>query len=34
MLDYQHPDDFYESNMDDFESFEEAEEYYYEHGGM
>ena len=33
MWDYQHPDDFYESHMDDFDSFEDAEEYYYNHGG-
>ena len=33
MWDYQHEDDFYESNKDNFDSFEEAEEYYFRHGG-
>lgn len=30
---YGSPEDFYEDYGDDFDDFEEAEEYYYEHGG-
>ena len=33
MLDYQNEDDFYESNTDDFDSYEDAVEYYFDHGG-
>ncbi len=31
--DFTDPEDFYEWNYDDFVDYEEAEEYYYEHGG-
>lgn len=31
---YQHPDDFYDSNRDRFDDFEDAEDYYYKHGGQ
>lgn len=30
---YYDPEDFYDWYYDDFGDFEEAEEYYYEHGG-
>lgn len=30
---YYDPEDFYEWYYDDFSDYEEAEEYYYEHGG-
>ena len=30
---FYHPEDFYDWNRDDFSDYEEAEEYYYEHGG-
>lgn len=30
---YYHPDDFYYDNYDDFYDYEEAEDYYYSHGG-
>ncbi len=30
---FYHPEDFYEWNLDDFSDYEEAEDYYYEHGG-
>ena len=30
---YVHPDDFYYDYRDDFVDFEEAEDWYYEHGG-
>ena len=30
---YSSPEDFYEDYGDNFDDFEEAEEYYYEHGG-
>jgi hypothetical protein len=30
---FYHPEDFYEWNIDDFSDYEEAEEYYYSHGG-
>lgn len=31
---YGSPEDFYEDYGDNFDDFEEAEEYYYEHGGL
>lgn len=31
--DYYHPDDFYYDYYDDFYDYEEAEDYYYSHGG-
>ena len=31
--DYVHPEDFYEWYYDDFIDYEEAEDYYYHHGG-
>lgn len=31
--DFVHPDDFYDWYRDDFVDFEEAEDYYYSHGG-
>jgi hypothetical protein len=30
---FYHPEDFYDWNRDDFSDYEEAEEYYYSHGG-
>ena len=30
---YQHQDDFYDSNRDRFRNFEDAEDYYFKHGG-
>lgn len=30
---FRHPDDFYDWYRDDFADFEEAEDYYYSHGG-
>ena len=31
--DFTDPEDFYEWNLDDFSDYEDAEEYYHEHGG-
>lgn len=31
--DFTHPEDFYDWNRDDFSDYEEAEDYYYSHGG-
>ena len=30
---FSHPEDFYEWYRDDFYDYEDAEDYYYEHGG-
>ena len=31
--DWYHPEDFYDWNRDDFDDYEDAEDYYYSHGG-